>query len=177
MIIISLTTLLNHSKSLIVVFMDRMPPFFNECKKLLKSVNPTEYYHFQKRKVWEFHPYSPWVNIFLLSHIHWIYSVNMVTKFTEYIHYQVNDIWLIILPRRCLVSKSQSASLWMRITKEITWHNVVNFEATYDGHQKPLKCSFNIFCVNFDVFHLWPQNLHYYVWTPLCLVYFCEPHP
>ena len=62
----------------------------------------------------------------------------------------------------------------MRLTKKITWYNEVNFEVTYDGHQKSSKYSLNMFYTHFDDLHRRPQNWPHYAFalTSLCQVYF-----
>ena len=47
-------------------------------------------------------------------------------------------------------------------------HTDVNFDVTYDGDQKPLKCAWKVFLNNFGDLHIWCQNWHQYVWTSLC---------
>ena len=77
-----------------------------------------------------------WVNIFLPSHIHGF------NRFNEYIYYQVKDIniWLLCMNKSC-IKKSNSFTM-EKFTRKTTWHNEVNFDVAYDGHQKFSKYSY-----------------------------------
>ena len=71
------------------------------------------------------------------------------------------------------MSKSQTHGLWKRFTKKLNSHMRfthidVNFDVTYDGHQKPSKCAWKVFLNNFGDLHMWRQNWHQYMWTSLC---------
>ena len=157
MIMINATTLPNHSfwcsKTVFHIF-----SLF--LKKLTKLNNPISCYYLKaKRCTIDSPPASPGKYL----HIQLIYSLNSLNTSTN-----KWKTWIFH------VSKSQTAWLWRRFTKNIwtQWgsHLMMSILMSHKYSQK-------VFLTNFDYLHMWCQN---WKLTSICVnlimsIYFCEP--
>ena len=110
------------------------------------------------------------LNIFLPSHIQWIYSIDLMNTSITKLKSFTFDCWHITMNKSCIKKSKQlhhgEGSQKIYTMRPILMSHIMAIKNPQNIHAQ------NMFLANFDDFHKWHKNWYHYVWTWLCLVVF-----